>query len=57
MQIINDQNEWGRNVSASWGNEDGDTYYEANEEDVWTDKDIAMLDKFITTSFAIGYRF
>ena len=57
MAYINDRNEWAKNVSNNPYDEDGDTYYEINEEDYFTEKDIARLDKFITTSFAIGYRF
>lgn len=53
MAIINDANEWGRNFSV----DDSETYYEMYGEDVFSDKYIAMMDKFITTSFAIGYRF
>ena len=57
MAYVNDRNEWATNVSAYSYDEDGETYYEINEEDYFTEKDIARLDKFITTSFAIGYRF
>ena len=55
MAYINDRNEWATNVG--YYSEDGETYYEIYEEDYFTDKEINRLDKFITTSFAIGYRF